>query len=250
MHGEAPLWRGAVILVAVGAALGVTHNWIGLRSRPVHGIPWVAVEQPLPTLESIDSADSVLAARSRAETARAPIPGASSGPGSSAPPAAGAPKPHGAGTGSTPAAPPPAAEATRAPEPPAAPNESRPPASVPFIPEMSQPIQVGMDGAKRLFDAQAALFVDARDASEYEEGHIAGAIRLTRDEALANPDRVRALGAPSRPIVSYCNGGRCEASRELAQVLVGAGFRRVLVFAGGFPEWAAAGHPVARGSAP
>ncbi|MGE5178387.1 MAG: rhodanese-like domain-containing protein [Bacteroidota bacterium] len=107
-----------------------------------------------------------------------------------------------------------------------------------------------MDAAKRLFDAKAALFLDARDPSEYEEGHIPTAIRLTRDEALQYPDRVKALGETSRPIVTYCNGGACEASLELARVLVDAGYRRVLVYTGGFPEWTAAGHSVARGSTP
>ena len=131
--------------------------------------------------------------------------------------------------------------ATTAPEKAAAP--------LPFIPESDQPVRVKLATAKVFFDAGAALFIDARDASEYEEGHIPGAMRMTRDEALGDPDRVKALPVQGRPIVAYCDGGECEASLELAQALVGAGYRKVLVYAGGFPEWVAAGYPVERAGA-
>jgi rhodanese-related sulfurtransferase len=120
--------------------------------------------------------------------------------------------------------------------------------AVPFIPESDQPIQAKLATVKTLFDAGAALFLDARDPEEYDAGHIPGALRLTRQDALSEPDRMKTLPVRGRPIVAYCAGGVCEASRDLAEVLVEAGYRKVLVYAGGFPEWAAAGYPVERGS--
>ena len=47
-----------------------------------------------------------------------------------------------------------------------------------------------------------------------------------------------------------CEGGECEASRELARTLVDSGFRKVLVYTGGFPEWAASGYAVTGSGTP
>jgi rhodanese-related sulfurtransferase len=102
---------------------------------------------------------------------------------------------------------------------------------------------------KTLFDTGGALFVDARDASDYEAGHIPGAVRLTRDDVFGEPERMKKLLERGKPIVTYCSGGECEASLDLARALVDVGYRKVLVFAGGFPEWTGAGYPVERGSA-
>lgn len=105
-----------------------------------------------------------------------------------------------------------------------------------------------MAAARRFLDADGALFIDARDPADYEAGHIPGAIRMTRDDVLADPARARALPARGRPIITYCEGGACEASLDLAKALVDVGYRKVLVYAGGFPEWSAAGQPAERGS--
>jgi rhodanese-related sulfurtransferase len=60
---------------------------------------------------------------------------------------------------------------------------------------------------------------------------------------------MKALPAQGRPIICYCEGGACEASLDLAKTLIDAGYKRVLVYMGGFPEWSAAGQPVEKGSA-
>ena len=107
-------------------------------------------------------------------------------------------------------------------------------------------MQVGT--VKRFFDARAALVLDARDPAEYEKGLIPGAIRLTNAEAQADPERLKALPVGGRPTIVYCEGGACEASLELARFLIESGFKKVLVYMGGYPEWEAAGHPVEKGS--
>jgi rhodanese-related sulfurtransferase len=101
---------------------------------------------------------------------------------------------------------------------------------------------------KRFFDARAALFLDARDPAEYEKGHIPGAIRLTNPEAQNEPERMKALPVEGRPTIVYCEGGACEASLDLARFLLESGFKKVLVYMGGYPEWEAAGYPIERGS--
>jgi rhodanese-related sulfurtransferase len=125
--------------------------------------------------------------------------------------------------------------------------EPRRAAPPPFVPESDQPIQVQVATVKRFYDARAALFLDARDPAEYEAGHIPGAIRLTNPEAQNEPERLQALPVNGRPIICYCEGGACEASLDLARFLIESGYRKVLVYMGGYPEWAAAGHPVEKG---
>jgi len=260
MRSEMSVVRGMVMIVVVGTVLGLAYNGAGLMSRPPRGIPWLAVKADLPDLDSVALPDS-------GGIQTAPAPGASDtaasaaplavGPPAVGPPAAGQPA---SGRPASPshsardvaplqsaARPPAGAESTST-----APAGTRPPAAhpaapVPFIPEMDQPVQIKLATAKSLFDAGAALFLDARDAGEYDAGHIPGAMRLTRDDALSDPERTKALAARGRPIVTYCEGGACESSLDLARALVDAGYRKVLVFSGGFPEWAAAGHPVERG---
>ena len=225
------------MIVAAGTVLGLAYNGAGLMSRPPRGIPWVGTKADLPELESLAPPDSTAGTATALDPAprvtKAPrVERAGGGPVGSAPVA---PAPARADSGSTASS---SAETS---------PEARTTAPVPFIPEADRPIQVKLATAKSLFDASAALFLDARDAGEYEAGHIPGAMRLTRDDALSEPDRVKALAARGRPIVTYCDGGACEASLDLARALVDAGYRKVLVFSGGFPEWAAAGHPVEHG---
>jgi rhodanese-related sulfurtransferase len=121
---------------------------------------------------------------------------------------------------------------------------------MPVIPDLDTPIMTQMVMLKKLYDADAALVVDAREAAEYAEGHIAGALSLPYNDALGEPDKVKALDSGGRPIVVYCSGGDCELSIDLAKLLLGAGKRKVLVYQGGYPEWQGAGNPVAHGTAP
>jgi rhodanese-related sulfurtransferase len=117
------------------------------------------------------------------------------------------------------------------------------------IPDVPGPLTLELPAFKQLYDASAALVVDARETSQYAEGHIAGAVSLPYNGALAEPEKVAALEPARRPIVVYCSGGTCEVAMDLAKFLIESGKRRVLVYAGGYPEWLAAGYPVARGMA-
>ncbi len=121
---------------------------------------------------------------------------------------------------------------------------------VPEIPALDRPVEAGLLQVKRLHDAGTALFVDAREADEYAAGHIAGAINLPFDRASADPELLAALDDAGGPIVTYCGGGACELSLNLAWELVHAGQPRVLVYLGGYPEWEAAGYPTAVGEPP
>jgi rhodanese-related sulfurtransferase len=118
---------------------------------------------------------------------------------------------------------------------------------VPDVPDLDRPIQVELRAVKQFFDQDAAVFVDAREPEEYAEGHIRGAILMPYDEVSAAPERIENLDTGGRPIIAYCGGGTCEVSINLAWDLIYGGHSKVLVYMGGYPEWAAAGYPVGRG---
>jgi rhodanese-related sulfurtransferase len=238
------------LIVVAGGVLGLLHNGMGLASRPPRGIPWLASPAAVRSLESLTPPESTSVAP--AEAGAGPAEGAGAGPpASTVSPAAGSPTRSEAPPTPATTRPSTAERAAAAPAPPAGASvapETRPSVPLPFIPTTDQPIQVELSTAKRFFDARGALFLDARDPAEFEEGHIPGAVRLTNAEAQNDPGRVKALDVRGRPIIAYCEGGACEASLELARTLIEAGYRKVLVFTGGYPEWSAAGYAVERGS--
>jgi rhodanese-related sulfurtransferase len=97
-------------------------------------------------------------------------------------------------------------------------------------------------------------FLDARRTADFTEGHVPGAYSvpvweaqpeaaITAFEASANP-------GSRAPIVLYCSGGGCEDAHLLADRLVALGYRNLLLYAGGFPDWTAAHRPVAKGARP
>jgi rhodanese-related sulfurtransferase len=98
------------------------------------------------------------------------------------------------------------------------------------------------------YDADAALIVDARDPDDFRSGHILGAVNLPYYRLISEPGLMESLDARGRPVISYCGGRGCEVSLGVAEELCAAGYERVAVYVGGFPEWKAAGHPV--GSSP
>lgn len=116
--------------------------------------------------------------------------------------------------------------------------------TLPEIPDYGRPVQIGLVAVKQLHDADAVLFIDARERWEYDEGHIAGAISLSHEEAITDPARLEQLDTGGKPMVTYCGGGSCEVSLSLAWELLGIGHSHIAVYMGGFPEWQQAGYPV------
>ncbi len=40
-----PILRGVVLIVVLGLALGLLHNWIGNRSKPAFGVDWISEDR-------------------------------------------------------------------------------------------------------------------------------------------------------------------------------------------------------------
>jgi rhodanese-related sulfurtransferase len=129
----------------------------------------------------------------------------------------------------------------------AIPGGAEPTAGLPQIPAVGRPVRVELPLLRQYFDAGAAVIVDARDAQDYAEGHIPGAINLPYDDVISDASLIDALETGGRPVITYCGGAGCEVSLGVAEELCNAGFERVAVYAGGFPEWVEQGNPVAHG---
>lgn len=97
--------------------------------------------------------------------------------------------------------------------------------------------------ARRLHDA-GAPFVDVRTHARWSLGHVPGATLLDFEESFTEAS-LSAVAAKDRPVVIYCEGPRCLRSSEASRRAVSWGFTEVRYFRGGFPDWKAAGNPVA-----
>jgi rhodanese-related sulfurtransferase len=89
-----------------------------------------------------------------------------------------------------------------------------------------------------------ALFLDARDPVEYEEGHIKGAVNLPFDWWDEYWEDVKPLLNSDQEIIAYCGGFDCELSVFLTRDLKYRGYVKSYIFFGGWLKWIEAGLPV------
>ena len=87
------------------------------------------------------------------------------------------------------------------------------------------------------------IILDARAAPFYQQGHIPGALNLSRDDFAADYRRLRPTldASKDKSIVVYCSGGDCHDSRMVASALLSLGFSQVRLFTGGWSGWTEAG---------
>ncbi len=93
--------------------------------------------------------------------------------------------------------------------------------------------------------SKQVVILDTRPASEYVAGHIPGAISVPVDEL---KQRLQKL-TRGNEYVAYCRGPYCVYADRAVELLKANG-RRARRLLDGFPEWRAAGLPVARGAEP
>ena len=134
-----------------------------------------------------------------------------------------------------------------------APEAPKPPRAEAFPAQASQPIrEIGGTEAAEAFRA-GIPFLDARRRAEYDLGHIQGAWSLpiwesTLEEHLVEFE-ARVNRPPEAPLVLYCSGGSCEDSHLLASRLFQMGYRNLLIYREGYPEWTDQGRPITKGAA-
>ncbi len=93
--------------------------------------------------------------------------------------------------------------------------------------------QIPQDEAKRIMDEESDyIIVDAREQSEYDEGHIKGAIVIPYTEIEQKAEEM--LPDKEQLILVYCRSGR--RSKIAAQSLANMGYTNVKEF-GGIIDW-------------
>jgi rhodanese-related sulfurtransferase len=111
------------------------------------------------------------------------------------------------------------------------------------------------DGEISLHDAALrhasgeAVFLDAREAEEYELGHIQGALSLSVFTFAQDFPALKA-GLEGKTVITYCDGEHCKLSQDLADQLTAHGIRNVFVLKNGWSLWQNDGLPTATGREP
>jgi rhodanese-related sulfurtransferase len=94
------------------------------------------------------------------------------------------------------------------------------------------------DAAAKLESGEAVI-VDVRDKDEWDEGHIPGAMHMSR--GTIELDIEEKVPDPNAMIICHCGGGG--RSALAAESLQKMGYKNVRSMAGGFKGWKAAGRP-------
>lgn len=107
--------------------------------------------------------------------------------------------------------------------------------------------ETGIDAVKRRLDGGGVFYlVDVREESEWERGHLPGAIHLSK--GVIERDIERLIPDKSASIVLYCGGGF--RSALAADNLQKMGYQDVESMDGGWRGWIGAGHPTTAGAQP
>lgn len=92
-----------------------------------------------------------------------------------------------------------------------------------------------------------ALFVDARLRRDFEEGHVSGAFHLPFEAFLRGRPDVLDILPEDFLLIIYCEGGDCDSSHRVEQMLRQFGYTELHVFRPGYPALVEAGIPTADG---
>jgi rhodanese-related sulfurtransferase len=109
--------------------------------------------------------------------------------------------------------------------------------------------EVSTADVRRILADGSAILLDTRKRAEYVAGHIAGAKNVAPPQGAPESAYVKAVeelvgGDKGKALVLYCNGPNCQASKQLSEQLVGAGFTNVRRYQLGLPMWRTLSGPV------
>jgi len=104
-------------------------------------------------------------------------------------------------------------------------------------------LTLNLKEAKKKHSQGDAIFLDARDASQYQLKHIKGALNLPVRHFELHYPMMKNLLPHDAEIVVYCEGEECGASLHLTEELIKLKYEAVKVFLGGWVEWNKAGYP-------
>ena len=99
--------------------------------------------------------------------------------------------------------------------------------------------------ARAMFDAGTAIFIDTRDARDYQKDHIPGAVNLPMRDWQRAWSKVSASGELPKEarLLIYCYGRKCGLSTRAGKRLLEEGYRHPIILEYGWTEWNDAGYP-------
>ena len=108
--------------------------------------------------------------------------------------------------------------------------------------------EVSTEEVRRILVDGSAIVLDTRKRAQYAAGHLPGARNVAPAADAPPAEYIAAVerlvgGDKAKPLVLYCNGPFCRATRQLSEQLVDAGFRNVRRYQVGIPIWRALGGP-------
>jgi len=118
--------------------------------------------------------------------------------------------------------------------------ETKLPSATEISPQKSQSV-ISVKDAFRMFTQKKAIFLDARDASEYEKYHVPGAIHIEPGKTESKIDNIKKINAEL--LIAYCYGPGCPLAEELAKELMAKSIRNIAVMPEGWEGWASSGYP-------
>ncbi|MEM7755787.1 MAG: rhodanese-like domain-containing protein [Planctomycetota bacterium] len=112
---------------------------------------------------------------------------------------------------------------------------------------LSSGLNIELDEALAKWD-EGALFLDARREDEFNVSRIAGAFFMP--SRLVYESNALLSGFIGQPVVIYCVGGDCDASKNTMARLLDIGFdaRDISIMTASYTDWAQAGYPTEEGT--
>lgn len=97
--------------------------------------------------------------------------------------------------------------------------------------------EIGYDVFMRFLQAGSYYLIDARGAEKYAEAHIKGAVNFYGGEVESRIPDILSSVPRDRVILIYCDGGECELSHHVAEILKSFGYGPMFIYTGGWAEW-------------
>lgn len=111
---------------------------------------------------------------------------------------------------------------------------AKPPA---FVPEPGVVREINLDQFKKLMSAGNYYLIDARTTESFAKAHIKNAVNFYGGDVQAQIPAMMSSVPRDRVILIYCDGGECELSHHVADVLKQFGYGPMFIFTGGWAEW-------------
>ena len=102
---------------------------------------------------------------------------------------------------------------------------------------------------KMIQDNASFVLIDARYDELFTSGHIPGAINIPADQVNSGTLAEHAEDMNTK-LIFYCSDTHCPASRIGAAKAIGAGYKYVYEFPGGYADWQTHGYDVTKAQLP